>query len=144
MGTKSSGAAGHAGLGQFLVLELEEQRPGEPWQGGEVHAREDALGAQILGPLDRVVTPGNHVGVANRLVLPLLSGFTGHRVEPHRRRPLVLVDPELTSFVLDHMRCSRLKLLGHAISPHARRLDDVVIDAEQLVHDPPPYRSNAW
>ena len=126
-----------ADVGQRLVLEREEEGPGEAWQGREQHRGEDAVGQHVLGPLDGVVAGRAHLREADRVRVELVAWPSDHGVEAHRLAADVLVEPVLTAALLDHARRGGTELGRHPGLPHLGVLDDVVVGAEQLEHDGP-------
>ena len=83
-------------------------------------------GRSTLGACSRVP-----LWLQRPIFCPPLSGYGIH---PHCRDPPVLEGPGLSPVFLDHMRGGLLELGRDAICPHVGRFDDVIVDAEDLVH----------
>ena len=112
-------------------------RPPKPGSVGKLTLAKMPSARRSLARARRVVAARDHVGEPGRLHAPLLARLAGHGVQPHRDLALALVDPELAALGLDHVRRGLPVLRGDASRPDIRRLDDVVIDAEQAVHRTP-------
>ncbi len=145
----------HARQTELLVLALEERLAAEPREGREAHRRLDPAGVHVGEACLRVVAAGAHVVVGDRRERHLLS-----RVPDGRDHALVRVDEVLVHPAVDlgrrvvvevldvDSRCRRSRCRamprrtifgprsrnfgGQPRVPHVRRLDDVVVDADDL------------
>jgi hypothetical protein len=106
---------------------------------GEARERREAQGGlhavevHIGDTGDRVVAPGDHVLVADRVHAPLLGRLAGDGVQSDGGEDLTVVGPEVLAIHLDDARPGLTELLGQPVLPHPRVFDQVVVDRHDLV-----------
>jgi hypothetical protein len=111
----------------------------------EADRREDAAGVHVLDPLVDVVTTRPDLVEPCRLDAVLLLGPPGHRVERDVGDYGVAELPHVRAVGVVHQpRRVVLILLRQMVLEHVRRLDGVVVDADQnhvfFVHGRPFHR----
>src|ERR1700735_4913748 len=123
----------HAQRGELLVVGAEERAPAEAGERREAERRLLAVQVHVLHPRGGVVAAGDHVLVADRVQAPLLAWLARDGIEPDGREDLAVVVPQVHT--VDFLDPRRLvaELSGYAVLPHARVLDEVVIDGHDLV-----------
>ena len=117
---------------ELLVVAREEQPAGERRERREAHAREHAARAHVLHPLVHVVATGAHLVEGGRVDAVLLLRPAGDRVEPDVGDRLAVEHPHVVAGVgvLDAGRAVG-ELRRHPALEQVRRLDEVVVDADE-------------
>ena len=126
-----------------LSVDAGEEPTGERRERREAHAREHTARAHVLHALVDVVTAGPHLLERRGVDAVLLRRAPGDGVEPDVRDRGAVEHPHVVAAVGVHdLRRLVGVLRGHPPVEHVRRLDHVVVDADEDhvvdVHGVPP------
>jgi hypothetical protein len=120
-------------VSQRLILGRQEPLAGEPREGRETQTSSNTVTEQVAGPNDGVIATLNHVVVSRRVHGEVLVRLARDGVQTHGRDLIAPVLPYLSAVVFgQHPGTFILPFRGQPISPHARRLDDVIIDTDEI------------
>ncbi len=121
----------HQRQGELMILGG-EQPAGETGERRKTHRAQDAAGVHVLDPLIDLVAARPDLIQTLGLQAVLLLGPAGHRIQGHVGDHDVAELPGITAVRVVHQpRCLIQVLLLQMILEHVRRLDDVIINADQ-------------
>ena len=122
----------------LLVARLGEGAGVEARHSGEVHRCQHAVGVHVAHALVHVEAAGAKLGEGAGVEAPLFARPADRRRHAERRRrALALKDPFVDALlVADHLRHLVEPLGRDMVLVHVRRLDEVVVDADEdhVVH----------
>jgi len=122
-----------AQLRKVLVLGGVKRAAGEAAEIWEAQLGPRALDVHVLDAVLDVVAAGKHVVIAARVHPEVARVLARHGVEGKVAGLLALVEPGVVAVGQLHDARSHLRVLGgHPVQPHARVLDDVVVDRDDL------------
>ena len=119
---------------ELAVARLHEQLAAEAGDRREAQRRQHAGPVHVFEPRHRVVAPGSHLAVRQRLGAELLLRLAHDRAQPRARVALAVVDPVVEPVVVElHVRGTVAVLRRDAVDPHVGRFQHVVVDRDQPV-----------